>query len=275
MTRKTLMYQLHPFNRNRSCTGTTTPQSTTRLQNKSLSCKDSAYRQSLSAISSTIFRTHLLANETWHINVCPAALFPYIPADSGTSSEGTTHPILSATSRCNSDSDIELPDLQSSSSDDSDAQSVTHTGTRSDSVESFNLPDLATNSIPTWDSQLSPEDLNAYQKNIYAILATLWTGHDLLAIQGLYRLYEELPWFPRGKDLSSDSLFDILVDSSLHIQSLIKYLKSSKVPHTTVEMCIKIRATDTFPNMQAVYHDLIEKEQRDTFSTDAYTVLQD
>ena len=32
------------------------------------------------------------------------------------------------------------------------------------------------------------------------------TGHDLLAIQGLYRLYEELPWFPRGKDLSRDSM---------------------------------------------------------------------
>ena len=104
------------------------------------------------------------------------------------------------------------------------------------------------------------------------MLATLCTGHDLLGIQGLYRLYEELPWFPRGKDLSSDSLFDILFDSSLHTPSLIKYLKSSKAPHITVEMCIKIRATDTFPKMQAVYHELIEKKQWDTFRTDAYTV---
>ena len=219
-------------------------------QESLLSSKGSAYRQSLSEVLSTIFRTHLLTNETWHINARPAVLLPYIPADSGTKIEGTTaetsphttHPILSATSRCNSDSDIELADLQSSSSDDSDAQSARHTGTRSDSLESFNLPDLATNSLPTWDSQCSPEDLNVDQKNIYAILATLCTGHDLLAIQGLYRLYEELPWFPRGKDLSSDSLFDILFDSSLHTPSLIKYLKSSKVPHTTVEMCINIRA---------------------------------
>ena len=238
-------------------------------QQSLLSSKGSAYRQSLSEVLSTIFRTHLLTNETWHINARPAVLFPYIPADSGTTIEGTTpetsphttHPILSATSRCNSDSDIELPDLQSSSSDDSDAQSARHTGTRSDSLESFNLLDLATNSLRTWDSQCSPEDLNADQKNIYAILATLCTGHDLLAIQGLYRLYEELPWFPRGKDLSSDSLVEILFDSSLHTPSLIKYLKSSKVPHTTVEMCIKIRATDTFPKMQAVYHELIEKKQ--------------
>ena len=244
-------------------------------QESLLSCKNSAYRQSTSEILSTTFRAHLLTNETLHINALPAVIFPYIPADSGTSSERTTHPKISATPGCNSDSDIELPDLQSSSSDDSDAQSATHTGTRSDSLESFHLPDLATSSLPTWDSQCSPEDLNADQKNIYPILATLCTGHDLLAIQGLYSLYEELPWFPRGKDLSSDSLFDILFDSFLHTPSLIKYLKSSKVPHTTVEMCIEIRATDTFPKMQAVYHELIEKKQWDPFRPDAYTVLQD
>ena len=126
-------------------------------QESLLSCKHSVYGQCLSEIPSTIFRTHLLKNETWHINARPAVLFPYIPADSGNSIEATTpetsphttHSILSATSRRNSDLDIELPDLQSSSSDDSDAQSATHTGTRSDSLESFNLPDLGTNSLPT------------------------------------------------------------------------------------------------------------------------------
>ena len=102
----------------------------------------------------------------------------------------------------------------------------------------------------------------------------LRTVHDLSAIQCLNQLYEELPWFPRGKDLTSDSLFDFLFDSSLKTPSLIKYLQSSRIPHTTVEMCIKIRATETFPKMQAMYHELIEKQLWDTFRTDAYTVLQ-
>ena len=227
----------------------------TPAEQESLLCpNEPAFHQSLSEILSTVFHTHFSTTETWHINAPQASLFPIVPADS--------------------DSDIEMPYLQSSSSD-SDKSSITHQGNRSDSLESFNLPDLATSSLPTFQHACNPEDLGTDQKNIYAILAMLCTVHDLSAIQGLYRLYEELPWFPRGKDLTSDSLFDILFDSSLKTPSLIKYLQSSRVPHTTVEMCIKIRATDTFPKMQAIYHELIEKQLWDTFRTDAYTVLQD
>ena len=89
-----------------------------------------------------------------------------------------------------------MPDLQSSSSD-SDKSSITHQVNGSDSLESFKLPDLAISSLPTIQHACNPEDLGTDQKNIYAILAMLCTVHDLSAIQCLYRLYEELPWFPR------------------------------------------------------------------------------
>ena len=126
-----------------------------------------------------------------------------------------------------------MPDLQSSSTDSDRSHQVN----RSDSLESFNLPDLATSSLPTFQYACNPEDLGTDQKNIYAILAMLCTVHDLSAIQGLYRLYEELPGFPRGKDLTSDSLFHILFDPSSKTPSLIKYLQSSRV-RTPLWRCV-------------------------------------
>ena len=104
-----------------------------------------------------------------------------------------------------------LPTLQSSSSSEATGAS-TSCAERNDS---FNTPSAE------WSAD-----------NIFSVLASLCTSFELRAIKNLQQFTGESKWIAKGPDLTTSNLIDICFDVSLSTSALIKYLRSSQVPHT-------------------------------------------
>ena len=118
-----------------------------------------------------------------------------------------------------------LSTLQSSSSSEATDASTS----RAERNDSFNTP----------SAECSAD-------NIFAVLASLCTSFELKAIKNLQQFTGELEWIAKGPDLTTSNLIDICFDVSLSTPPLIKYLRSSQVPLTTVQTLPKVKASAEF-----------------------------
>ena len=106
------------------------------------------------------------------------------------------------------------------------------------------------------------------------MLASLCTNFDLKAIKDLHQFSQVLGWIAKGQDLSTSKLIDICFAASLSTRALIKYLRSSQVPHTTVRTLTKVKASAEYQDMQTVYHRLLEQEHWLDFQAEASSVVK-
>ena len=159
-----------------------------------------------------------------------------------------------------SEPETSLPSLQSDSSSE-DGEETSHT-------ESF--PDVH----PTTPSS-EPTLQEDGPENIFSVLATLCARFDLKVISHLYKFSQEAEWLNKGPDLSARTFIDICFDSSLTAPMLIRYLKSSHVPHDTVQLITHLKASPEFPPMQQMYSTVISQNQWTIFTNQAHSILQD
>ena len=149
-----------------------------------------------------------------------------------------------------------LPTLQSSSS--SEAASVT---------------DASTSRVERSHSHNTPST-ECKADNIFRVLASLCTYFELKAITNLHQFSQDLEWIANGPDLTTSNLRDICFHVSLTTPALIKYLRSSQVPHTTGQTLTKVKASADYHDMRAVYHRLLEQGHWPVFQAEAFSVLE-
>ena len=179
-----------------------------------------------------------------------------------------------------SETSVDMPDLQSSSESSSKEDDPIQ-------FPAFELPDFdIVHTEETLQPDASSEDLPSLQSsstdvsdqaedNIYSVLATLCAKFDIQTVHCLYKFSQEAEWLNKGPELSTDNFIDICFEAYLSGPMLIKYLKSSKVPHTTVQVVTKLKAASVFPDMQQMYSSLQSRHQWPVFVAEAHSILQE
>ena len=154
------------------------------------------------------------------------------------------------------DSDSQLPSLQFSSS--SEEASVTD----------------ATASCVELSHSVNTPSAECKADNIFAVLASLCTNFDLKAIKNLHQFSQDLEWIAKGPDLTTANLIDTCFNVSLFTPALIKYLRSSQVPHTTLQTLTKVKASAEYQHMQTFYHRVLDQQHWPVFQAEAFSVLE-
>ena len=179
-----------------------------------------------------------------------------------------------------SETSVDMPDLQSSSESSTKEDDPIH-------FPAFYLPDFdIVRTKETLQPAASSEDLPSLQSsstevpdqaddNIYSVQAPLCAKFELQTVHCLYQFSQEPECLNKGPELSTDNLIDICFDASLSGPMLIKNLKSSKVPHSTVHVVTKLKAASVFPDMQQMYSGLQSRHQWPVFVAEAHSILQE
>ena len=154
------------------------------------------------------------------------------------------------------DSESQLPSLQSSSSSE-EALATDAIAYREEQSHSSNTPSA---------------DCKA--DNIFAVLASLCTNYDLKAIKNLHQFSPDSEWIARGPDGTPNNLIDICFDVFPSTPALIQHLRSSQVPHTTVQTLTKVKASAEYQDMQSVCHRLLDQGHWPVFQAEAFSVLK-
>ena len=187
---------------------------------------------------------------------------------------------------------VDMPDLQSSSEDSSRAGDllqfpafelpefdIMHTEeAQQTDASSEDLPSRQSSSSDVSDQIIHEKDtspLAGNNNNIYSVLATLCANFDIQTVHCRYKFSQEAGWLNKGPELSINTVIDICFDLSLSGPMLIKFLKSSSVPHTTVHVVTKLKAASVFSEMQQMYSSLQSHHQWPVCVAEAHSTLQE
>ena len=146
-------------------------------------------------------------------------------------------PDVHSTSRWGDDPD--MPDLQSSSESDEQVQDCTDTSGKKECK---------------------------FSDDALALASTLCTAFSVSSVTSFAALLKDLQLMDRGAELTYTSFVDIFFDKGLTGPGLIRYYKSSHVPHSTVKLLVGVKDSKQYPTLQRIYCHLCSSKLFQEFS---------